>query len=167
MIRHRSRHLRATVYDKVIADLTTLGWISAPINFGTTPIRVIDYQPDERGEIVSTNTVAVSIGDVINDADEELGAADGGLRSAWYPIFVDVYMADQALADAVCDDVRDIFDCKIFPLVNQITGTPSTETIDIEEVLGPDRPAAAASIEPFKKYWRIMRIGARMYYQAS
>ncbi len=171
MIRHRSRHLRATLYNKVRADLTTLGWITAPVNFGATAVTVIDYQPDERGEIVTTNTVAVSLGDVTNDEDEELGAgavgADGrpGLRSAWYPVFLDVYMAEQSLADAICDDLRYAFDSQTFPLINQITGLPSDETIEIEEVIGPDRPTIGqGSLDQFKRYWRIMRLGTRMYY---
>src|SRR5512140_2546048 len=173
MLRHRSRHLRATLFNKVVADLPTLGWITAPVNFGAAPIRVIDYQPDERGEMITGNTIAISLGDVINDEDEELGAGKysdrtgGGLRSAWYPVFVDVFMADQALCDAVCDDIRAIFDTKVFPLVNQIDGTDAAEMIDIEEVLGPDRPGSGASLEQFKKFWRIMRLGVRLYYQAT
>lgn len=173
-IRHRSRHLRATLFNKLSTELDTLGWVTTPVNFGAAPLTLLDYQPDERGEIVTTNTVAVSIGDVVNDTDEELGCESGGLRSAWYPVFVDVFMADQALSDAVCDDVRDIFDQQVFPLVDQITGTvldlahtADPVTIDIEEVLGPDRPIAGnGSIEQFKRYWRIMRLGCRVYYQS-
>lgn len=166
-IRFRSRHLRATVYNKVKADLTTLGWVTAPVNFDADPVRFIDYQPDERGEMITGNTVAVSIGDVANDEDAELGAILGGLRSAWYPIFIDVYMAEQSLSDAVCDDIRSIFDTKIFPLVNQVTSVNSDEVIEIEEVLGPDRPPAAGSAEAFKRNWRIMRLGVRLYYTAT
>lgn len=165
-LRHRSRHLRATFYNKVVADLTTLGWVTGPINFGGTAVTVIDYQPDERNEPIVTNTVAVSLGDVVNDVDEELGAQAGGLRSAFYPVFIDVYMIEQALSDAICDDLRDMFDNAIFPLINQITGSDSGETIEIEEVRGPDRPAAAAGADQFKKFWRIMRLGVRLYYQS-
>lgn len=166
-LRHRSRHLRATLHERTRGGLDALGWISPPVNFGANPLTVIDYQPDERGEIITDNTVAVSIGDVVNDEDEELGAAVGGLRSAFYPIFIDVYMASQALTDAVCDDIRDLFDCQMFPLINQITAAPSGLTVEIEEVIGPDRPnIGAGTIEAFKKYWRIMRLGARVYYQS-
>ena len=159
--RFRSRHLRATMFNMISTELTALGWITPPINFNADPITVIDYQPDERGEILAGNTVAVSLGDVVNDVDEEIGA---GLRSAFYPVFVDVYMATQALSDAVCDDVRAIFDTQYFFLVDQITGLPTTEQIEIDQVIGPDRPAGSASLEQFKKYWRIMRIGTRLYY---
>lgn len=164
-IRHRSRHLRATIVDRVKDGLTDLGWVDTalgPINFGADPVLVVDYQPDERGETIVHNTVAVSLGDVVNDEDEELG---GGLRSAWYPVFIDVYMSNQALTDAVCDDIRELFDTKIFPLVNQISGADAAERIEVDEVIGPDRPNASLGIDQFKRYWRIMRLGVRLYYQ--
>lgn len=165
VIRHRSRHLRATLVNMLTDGLDDAGWISSPVNFGTHAITVLDYQPDERGEPINKNTVSLSIGDVNNDVDEELGASDGGLRSAFYPVFIDIYAEEQALADAICDDVRDIFDTQVFPLVNQITGAPSAEQIDVEEVLGPDRPpGAGVGGDQFKKYWRVMKMGVRVYY---
>lgn len=165
-LRHRSRHLRATIYNKVLADLTSLGWVDSPVNFDTTAVTVIDYQPDERNEAVKANTVAVSLGDVVNDVDEELGAQAGGLRSAFYPVFIDVYMAEQALSDAICDDIRDTLDNAIFPLVNQIDNSDSGEKVEIEQVIGPDRPAGLNAADPFKRYWRVMRLGARLYFQS-
>lgn len=163
-IRHRSRHLRATLFNKLRDELDALGWITPPVNFDTDPIVVVDYQPDERNEPIAKNTVALSIGDIDDDVDEELGAAAGGLRSGFYPVFIDVYMAEQALSDAICDDIRDIFDSQVFPLINQITSAVSAETIDVEEVLGPDRPPAFVGAEQFKKYWRTMKLGVRLYY---
>lgn len=163
-IRHRSRHLRATFYNKVRTNLDTLGWVTPPINFQADPITVIDYQPLERQEIITTNTVAVSIGDPLDDVDEELGAQVGGLRSAFYPVFVDVYMATQSQAEAVCDDLRDIFDMRQFYLVDQITGLETNQLIEIEELMGPDHPAGGAALNQFKQFWRVIRIGARLYY---
>jgi hypothetical protein len=164
VIRFRSRHLRATLYNMAVTELTTLGWVTTPINFGAQPVTVLDYQPDERNEPVMQNTVAVSLGDILADVDEELGSLGGGLRSAWVPVFIDVYMSEQAISDAICDDLRGIFDTHVFPLVDQITGLPSSEQIDIEEVRGPDRPAGATSADQFKRYWRIVRLGVRLYY---
>lgn len=166
VIRHRSRHLRATLFNKLRDDLDALGWISAPINFGTDPVTLVDYQPDERDEPIAKNTVAITIGDTLNDSDEELGAADGGLRSGWCPVFLDVYMAEQALTDAMCDDIRDIFDSQVFPLINQITGAESAEQIEVEEVLGPDKPGAIHGADQFKRYWRVMRLGVRLFYNS-
>lgn len=164
-LRHRSRHLHATIYNKVVGDLTDLGWVTPPVNFGTAPVTVVDYQPEERQEAIRANTVAVSIGDVADDEDMELGAQVGGVRSALYPVFIDVYAAELALTYALCDDLRESFDCAIFPLVNQITRAATDQQIEIEQVIGVDKPAAANSADPFKRYWRVLRLAARLYYQ--
>ncbi len=164
-IRFRSRHLHATFVQKIRTEFTTLGWITPPINFGTHPVTLIDYQPDERGSQINQNTVAVSLGDYGVDEEEELGAYNGGLMSALYPVFVDVYMAEQALSYAICDDIRDTFENISLDLVNQIDSTvvPNTR-IEVEGVNGPDRPPAQVGAEQFKRYWRAMRIDARLYY---
>lgn len=164
-IRFRSRFLHATFVADVRTHLAALGWASAPVNFGATPITVIDYQPDERAEKVAINTVSVSLADYTNDSDEELGARGGGLRSAPYSVFVDVYMAEQALSLAICDDVRDIYTDRFVTLINQITGQPVPDTtIEIENVLGPERPSANIGAEQFRKFWRTMRVDATLYY---
>jgi len=161
-IRFRSRHLHATLAHLLRTELAALGWMNTPAVFGAAPVTVVDYQPDERGEPIARNTVAVTIGDVGQDEDEELG---GGLRSAWYPMFVDIYMQESALSIAMADDLRDILDDRVLPVVNQITGEPfEGVTVRVEEVIGPERPQANIGAEAFKKNWRIIRAGLRLYY---
>jgi hypothetical protein len=163
--RFRSRFLHATIYEYTQAGLDDLGWISAPVNFGTGPVTMIDFQPDERSTQIAHNTVAVSLGDYANDDDEELGAALHGTRSAAYPVFIDVYMAEQALSQAICDDIRDIFTDKSLYLVDQITQVPTDQLIQVENVDGPSRiPGVAA--DQFRKYWRAMRIDCRLFFQS-
>lgn len=165
-IRFRSRHLHATFFDDLIVQLTALGWTNAPVNFGALPVTVIDFVPDERATQIAINTVAVSLGDFGNDDDEELGAAmDGAVRSAVYNVYIDVYMAEQSLALAICDDIRDSYRDRVLELIDQITETPVVNTyIEIEAILGPERPPAQVGAEQFKRYWRTMRIDARLYY---
>lgn len=163
--RHRSRHLHASLFAKLTDELTALGWVMPPIQFGTDPVTLVDYQPDERVERIEKNTVAVTLGESPTDVDEELGALVGGARSAFYPVFIDVYMREQALTTAICDDIRDIFEAQVFQMTDFITGLDAPETVEIEEVVGPERPAAQVGAEQFKRYWRIMRLGVRLYYQ--
>ncbi len=164
-IRHSSRHLHATFYNHTKAKLAELGWVSAPVNFGTSPVTIIDYQPEERNEAVKHNTVAVTLGDFNADEDEELGAKGGGLRSALYSVYIDVYMNEQALSLAICDDIRDVYEDLYMDLINQITGFPVPNAkIDVETVAGPERPAANIGAEQFKRHWRIMRADGRLYY---
>jgi hypothetical protein len=166
-VRFRSRFLHATFVDEVKSKLVGLGWITPPVNFGTMPVQVIDYQPDERTEPIRTNTVAVSLADYTADEDEELGTRGGGLRSAPYSVYVDVFMAEQALSQAICDDIRDAFTDYSPPLVDQITGlvVPDTE-IDIVQIVGPERPGASTGAESFRRYWRTMRLDATLYFSS-
>lgn len=164
-IRFRSRFLHATLYDYTRDGLDTLGWITPPVNFGTGPVTMIDYQPDERSVQIAQNTVAVSLGDYLNDEDEELGAALNGTRSAPYSVFIDVYMSEQALSQAICDDIRDIFTDKSMYLIDQINQTLSDQLIQVENIDGPAR-VAGQTADAFRKYWRAMRIDCRLFFQS-
>jgi hypothetical protein len=165
-IRFRSRHLHATFYHYTAAQLAARGWSGSTVNFGTQAVTVVDYQPDERGQLIKANTVAVSLADYVADEDEELGAAIGGVRSAPYRIYLDVYMAEQALAYAICDDLRDIFEDLTLQLVDQITGLEVADApIEVENVLGPERPSQVLGAEQFKKFWRTMRLDTRLFFQ--
>lgn len=164
-IRFRSRHLHATFFNQLTTALTTLGWIGTPVNFGADPLHMMDYQPDERSVQIHHNTVAVSLGDYGTDEDAELGAQAGGLRQADYSIFIDVYMEEQALAAALCDDIRDIYTDFSMLLVDQITGQDvPNAVIEVQEVYGPEKPGSG--IEQFKRYWRTMHINATLYFQS-
>lgn len=168
-MRHVTRHFHATVFNRVVDGLTTAGWVNAPVNFGAEPVDIVDYQPDERGEEIKRNTVAVSLGDVPEPADMELGCADpGGLRSITYAVFIDVYMREQPYTTAICDDIRDLFFDQGFPLVNQITGLDEPDHwITTEVAIGPERPDASIALENFKRYWRIFRLMLRLDYPTS
>lgn len=165
-IRFRSRHLHATIVNHATLSLQSLGWIGpAPINFSTTPVTVLDYQPDERGQTIKTNTVAISLGDYDEDEDEELGAAIGGVRSAEYQVFFDCYMAEQALSLAITDDIRDLYMDLTIPLIDQINGAITDWLIEVQTVRGPERPSAQIGAENFKRFWRTMRVDCKLYFQ--
>jgi hypothetical protein len=58
-----------------------------------------------------------------------------------------------------------MFDNQIFYLVDQATGLPTDQQVEIEEVLGPDKPSGGQSINQFQQFWRVMCLGARLCYQ--
>jgi hypothetical protein len=147
--------------------LTAAGWTGSTINFGTPACIVVDYQPDERKADIAVNTVAVSLGDIDIDVDEELGATYGGLWSIRIPVFIDVYGEKQAISVAICDDLRDMFFGQIIPMVDQVTNLSiSGANIEIDKVLGPHQPTGSAAMDGFKKFWRIIRVDAILYYAA-
>jgi hypothetical protein len=164
-LRFRTRAVHATLVDEVKHSLESLGWITPPINFGLDPITVVDYQPDERGERIATNTVAITLGDVPVDEDEELGAAVGGLRSVDFPVFFDIYMAEQPLSIAVADDLVAYFTDNALAVKDVVNDTIADGvSLVIEDVAGPRRPPAAAAGEAFKKHWRVVELTAVLYF---
>lgn len=168
-LRFRTRSVHATLADDVRAALTELGWIvTAPggrVNFGVAPVTVVDYQPEERQEPVKVNTVAVTLGDAPADEDEELGASVGGLRSVTYPVYLDCYMNEQAIAVAICDDLVEHFTDLALEVTDVVTGgVADGVTLVIEDVAGPRRPPAASGGEAFRRNWRIVELSAVLYF---
>jgi hypothetical protein len=164
-LRFRTRFVHATLVDAVRGALTDLGWILEPINFGGNPVTIVDYQPDERGERVNPNTVAVTLGDAPPDDDEELGAAVGGLRSVVYPVYIDAYMAEQPISVAICDDIVMHFTDLAMGVEDKINGgTVPGVTLVIEDVAGPRRPPASVNADNFKRYWRVVELSAVLYF---
>lgn len=173
-IRFRTRFVHATIYDVVRAGLGSLGWTTGTgnttgmVNFDTDPVKVIDYQPDERGERINVNTIAVTMGDVPATTEEELGAAEGGLNSISYRIYLDVYMQETSLAIALCDDLRDMFEGLTLQLEDKINGGFVPDVVcSIDQVVGPERPPSGAqSTEPFKRSWRVVYLDTLLYFNS-
>jgi hypothetical protein len=157
MPRHPTRHIHATIFNMVSAGLAARGWVTAPINFGTTAVTLLDFQPDEKGVTIEPNTVAVTLGDVGTDTFMELGA---GLWSRRYPVFIDAYGATTSITEAICDDIRASLPVlgQAFPVVDQTTMTNVVGCdLEVESLLGPERPSVATTFDGLKRNWRVMR----------
>lgn len=109
-LRHSSRHVHHTVATYLREHLTTLGWIgpSESTPFGATPVELRTSHPPEWQESsrLEAGTVAVTLGDEDAAILEEMG---GPLASVEHPIFVDIFMDNEAIALALALDVRDLF----------------------------------------------------------
>lgn len=165
MLRFKTRHVAATLVDYVRDQLTELGWVNPPVNFGTAPIIFQDMTPDEAGVPIAPNTVCVTLGDEPANTEEELG---GALLSIAYPLFVDVYGTKQSIAVSIACDVKAILFSKAIPLYNY-AAEPRVKVdgayIEFEEVEGPMRPpvSLAAGADDFRRYWRVVRAEAVTY----
>lgn len=183
-LRFRYRHVHATLYHYVRDGLVTLGWGDAaldesdpdndPINFDGTPITYIDFQPEEMGETIVVNTVAVTLGDEPASDDQELG---GGLQQLAIPVFVDVYGANQSIAQSIASDVKDLFE-DVYMQVKDFSATsldednnPVSDPQDTNDQLELDKddlmvekPQIALAAVDVRRHWRVVKTFARINY---
>lgn len=168
-LRYRERHVLETVKTFILAELTTKGWVTAPRNFGTLALTVMsDIHPeDEENVQVVPNTLAISLGDVDEEEEMQMG---GGLYENRLPIFFDVYAENGTIARAICNDIAESINRgKVITLQDFTTGTgvDTTEVIEFDEVVGPERPDASvmAQAGDFRKHWRVVKAFAAAHYQ--
>lgn len=161
-MRHRERHVHATIVSHLKEALTALDWYEDPAPFGTRPITLIAYQPQEAGQTPAFNTVAVSMGDSTADEATELG---GGLYVCSYPFFVDVYGASEPIGVAISNDIKDSLTDRIIALRDYTTtslGVPTEAQLEFEYVMTEKIPTATTSLD--KRSWRSVKATAVCYY---
>jgi hypothetical protein len=167
-LRFRSRHVHKALADHIEAELASLGWVNSPVNFGTTPIVFLEFQPDEAGVQIQPNTVSITLGDEPADSALELGSAQGGLWSTEYPVFVDVYGANHSIATSIASDVKTILG-DLSLLVRDYTadgeGVAIEEHLIVErETVSVERPSASLGTVDLRRYWRAVKAMATVYY---
>lgn len=158
-MRHRQRHLHATIVRHLTEQLTSLGWVNAPVNFAAAPITILGYEPQAAGKTPAPNTVAISIEDQGEDEPFELG----GLESCNYTLFVDIYGQNEPVGIAIADDVKDSLTHAGLPLLDFThTPTPTDEWIEFEHVLVENIPSAATTLD--KRTWRAVKATAVCFF---
>jgi hypothetical protein len=167
-LRFRSRHTHKTIAAYIEEKFGELGWVTAPINFGTDAVTFEEIAPDENGKAVKPNTVSIAIGDVAVDELYELG---GGLYHFAVPVFFDVYGVNASVAQSIADDIREqVTREQIIPVYDWTLATApvkTTSTIEFENVVGPEKPQVAAASADFKRYWRVVKAEAHVYYHPT
>lgn len=164
-LRFRIRHVHKTVADYLEAEMTALGWVNSPVNFNTVPMTFVEFQPDEAGKAIAANTVAITLGDEGAAEDEELG---DGLRELAYPLFVDVYGANQSIAASIASDIKTLLEDHYMPVLdftaNEV-GVPTTERIELDkDDVTVERPGAAIGAVDFRRFWRVVKTTVRVHY---
>lgn len=167
-MRHRVRSVYQSIYDHLNAQLAELGWLTAG-GAKSVPVTMQQYVPDETGQSLPPNTVAVTLGEESGENEEELGDR---LVSVDLQVFVDVYGENQAITLALADDVKDILRGRInglsrfVPAFDYSTydGTPESRTAvgDAIEMLAVGRqPARAVEL---RRNWQIVSAIAHIEY---
>lgn len=163
------RHAHKTVATFLEQQLAVNGWVTPPTNFGATPVTFREVIPEDIGDDLVPNTVAILAGDVGSQRLEQLG---GGLFSIDIPIFVDVYGEKSQIAVSICDDIRRLLHdrcIQTFDFTDPANPVPLTGSyIDFDRVLGPQRPLAAAEASAeLRRNWRVVRATATSYFTAE
>ena len=166
-LRFRSRHVHRTIAAFMEERLGLLGWTGDPVNFGTAPIIFKEVVPDENGAPIAANTVSISLGDIDEDA---LGQLGGGLWETILPVFFDVYGASASVAQSIAEDIKEqVTRGVVLPVYNwnevAVPVLVAGEYIEFENVIGPERPAGSAVSQDFRRFWRIVKAEAHVYYQ--
>lgn len=161
-MRHRQRHVHATIVQHVREILDAAGWISDPVNFGTTPVTLIDYEPQQAGVTPAFNTVAVSIGDQSQDNVMELG---GGLHECRYALFIDIYPIQESIGIAIADDLKAELTDQLIPLKDftlDPLGVEVESQIEFDAVIVEVVPSAATTLD--KRSWRVVKATAACFF---
>jgi hypothetical protein len=152
-MRHQQRHVHATIVKHVTDQLTSLGWVNDPVNFGTTPVTVLDYEPQQAGETPEINTVAISIGHEGEDEAYELG----GLSQVEYVLFIDVYPENESIGIALAADIKDSIKYAGLQVLDFSQSPPATTDayLEFEMVLVEVVPTATTTLD--KRSWRSVK----------
>lgn len=159
-MRHRQRHLHKTILEHLRAELDALGWFDGL--FGAPGITLIDHEPLASGENPAPYTVAVSIGDQLDDRPAELG---GGITSCEYVLFVDIYGdRNESIPAALADDIKDALTDQVISLLDftsDADGVATEHVIEFERVMVEIIPSAATTMD--KRSWRSVKAMAVLY----
>lgn len=164
-LRFRIRHVHKTLADHLENALADLGWVNTPVNFGTTPITFLEFSPDEAGQAIAANTVAITLGDEPSAVDQELG---DGLREIAFPVYVDIYGANQSIAASIASDVKHLLeDCylQVRDYTASAAGAETTERIELDkDDVTVEKPPVGQGTSDFRRFWRVVRTQARVQY---
>jgi hypothetical protein len=161
-MRHRTRHIHQTLVQHVTGKLDELGWVSDPVNYGTSAVNVQSVEPYGEGAVQPDgNLVHVTIDDSSEDQDEELG---GGLISAHYILFIDVIGLSIPLSVAIADDMRLAIKNQVIPVLdftsNPLGVAQAGHWIEFDNI-DVDVPPAASSVD--KRTWRVVSALVNVY----
>lgn len=159
-MRHQQRHVHATIVKHVTEKLDELGWVDDPVNFGTTPVTILDYEPQEAGETPAINTVSISIGHEGHDAEYELG----GMSQVEYTLFLDVYPENESIGIALAADIKDSIKYAALTLLDFTEGPPATTDgyIEFDSVIVEVVPTATTTLD--KRSWRSVKATACCFF---
>lgn len=173
-LRGQDAHVIETVRLYMLDRLTNLGWFAAvgSLPFGAQfPLTLIDYIPEQTGQVVAQNTVAFTDGHTGDDEEFELGAASGGLFVTETVLFFDVYGETQGIALRIANDIKAILTgklpgCRRYQYLRDFTFNPAgviTDSLIHFENVTRERPQAA----DYKRHWQVVKATVHCEFNTS
>lgn len=153
-VRFQIRHAQQTLADHLKARLTALGWTEEPVNFGISPVELVEVEPEET-ERLPDNAVGVAFTYEGPDVARELG---GGLWAVEYELRINVKAVSGGIARSIASDVKDVLGGLVLTL-QDYTKTPPTPVegayLEVDDV-AVLRPTAGERGFEWKRNWRIV-----------
>lgn len=164
-MRHLARHVAKTVADRLLSELTTLGWVNDPRVFNASPVQVRNVDPhDVNTSQQEPNLVAVWIDDEGPTSAAELG---GGLADVLLALDVHLWADNPSVASALASDIKDILRGLVLPVTDyaQTPAAPSaTAQLEVDEdEVTIVRPVGSVTAADFKRNWRIVSTVTRVH----
>lgn len=161
-MRFRQRHVHESIVQYITNVLSTGGWMQPNGLLGAgMPITVLDYEPQQAGEIVPMQSVCISIGVTKPIQPYEMGT--GGLLEKEYPVFVDIYPVNESIGISIGEDIEDAIAENYIELFDFSGPSPvdTGNSMEIKDVV----------IEPLtgqgaldKRSWRVVKFTACLRY---
>ncbi len=150
----RARLIRDSVFHAVDTALANLGWYQASPNRAQVSFRAFPYAADVQ---VPPNTLALS-DETDNSVPMELGSE---LTEFTWPMFIDVYGEDDAIALHLAGDVADILAGRMAsvgrgrPTIDVYDYTLATPVVIFSvEVVDVRKDRAHGFHQPWLRFWR-------------
>lgn len=161
-MRHLQRHLSRTIADLLVTELTALGWVDSPVNFGTQPVSVRNVDPTDANTAQQTpNLVSVWINNEGPTTEYELG---GGLREVELALEVHLWGVNPSVAMALAGDIKDVLRDHVGAVTDYAETPPVDSDVQVElDGVFIERPVGSVTASDFKRNWRIVSSLARCY----
>jgi hypothetical protein len=161
-MRFLQRHLHATLAAFFTEQLTDLGWVTEPTNFGEPPLNMVTTDRTTRLEAIEPNALALTIDQQGRDALAQLG---GGAYETEVLVLADVYGTSPSVAVSIASDIKDLVRDRYLPIADMTASTPVQTGVvaELEDAV-MTRPDGDVNAVEFKGAWRIVRFYARVHF---
>lgn len=162
-MRYLQRNVHRSVFDHLVTQVTAMGWVDDPVNFGAEPVTFHEVDLREGVSRIEPTSVAVWVPSESSDRIAELG---GVSWTADLDFVIDIYASQASFSIALASDIKDLFRERSIPLLDHGSGSTPVQAGTVElEGAWIDRPTSSAL--EFNGVWRQVRGFTRVWFEES